>query len=195
MPKAPTDSVLQTDAHGPVDSVDLQTLLRLFYNDSLDDLASFESVTPDSMPPVYRQLLDHHSHMTITVESYYESPVDVTVFRTTTDPQWYGREISLVSQNSGKTVQYGIVRLRPQLLQSDVWLEIEAGRTPLGQVLISHNVFRQVERVALWKVIAGKSLAILLGIQPGKVTYGRTARIFCDGEPAIELLEIVAPVD
>jgi hypothetical protein len=172
----------------------LHTLLRLFYHDSLDDLATFESVEPEAMPVAYRQLLDHHSHMTITVESFFGSSVDVTVFRTTRDPQWYGREISLVTKDTGKTVQYGIVRLRPQLLQSDVWREIEAGETPLGQVLIRHNVFRQVERVALWKVSAGRSLAKLLKVEPGQITFGRTARIFCDGEPAIELLEIVAPV-
>jgi hypothetical protein len=194
MPKAPTDSVHPTDSTGPVDAVDLQTLVRLFYDDSPEDLASFESVAAERMPPEYRQLLDHHSHMTITVESFYGSPVDVTVFRTAADTQWYGREISLVSQDSGKTVQYGIVRLRPPLLQSEVWQEIEAGKTPLGQVLIRHNVFRQVELVALWKVVAGPSLARRLGVEPGAITYGRTARIFCDGEPAIELLEIVAPV-
>jgi hypothetical protein len=61
-------------------------------------------------------------------------------------------------------------------------------------VLIQHNVFRQVELIALWKVTAGAELARLLEIAPGTTTYGRTARIFCDGEPAIELLEIVAPV-
>lgn len=194
MSKAPTDSVHPADSHGPADAVDLHTLVRLFYGDWPDDLASFASVALESVPPPYRELLDHHSHMTITVESFYGSPVDVTVFRTTTDPQWYGREISLVSRDTGKTVQYGIVRLRPQLLQNEVWQEIEAGKTPLGQVLIRHNVFRQVERVALWKVVAGRSLANRLEVGPGEITYGRTARIFCDGEPAIELLEIVAPV-
>jgi len=188
MSKPPTDS-----AHS-ADSVDLQTLVRLFYGQTPDELGCFESVTAAEMSPTYRDLLDHHSHMTIAVESFCGSKVDVTVFRAIKDSHWYGREISLVSKASGKTVQYGIVRLRPQLLQSDVWQEIEAGQTPLGQVLIDHNVFRQVERVALWKVVAGEALAARLQMPPGEVTYGRTARIFCDGEPAIELLEIVAPV-
>jgi hypothetical protein len=29
---------------------------------------------------------------------------------------------------------------------------------------------------------------------PVQITYGRTAIIHCDGEPAVELLEIVTPV-
>jgi len=28
---------------------------------------------------------------------------------------------------------------------------------------------------------------------PGQTTYGRTALIYCNGEPAVELLEIVTP--
>jgi len=178
-------SSTSTDSAGPADSVDLSTLLRLFYTETGDDLARFTAVDGQSMPSAYRQLLDHHSHMTIAVESFHDSPVDVRVERTDQDPNWYAREILLVSQKSGKVVQYGIVRLRPELLQAEVWAEIEAGQTPLGQVLIRHNVFRQVERVALWKVVAGESLAHLLGINTGDITYGRTARIFCDGEPAI----------
>jgi hypothetical protein len=36
-------------------------------------------------------------------------------------------------------------------------------------------------------------LATLLGIATSSTIYGRTALIYCDGEPAVELLEIVAP--
>jgi hypothetical protein len=34
----------------------------------------------------------------------------------------------------------------------------------------------------------------LLGVPEGTTTFGRTAMIHCNGEPAVELLEIVAPV-
>ena len=33
----------------------------------------------------------------------------------------------------------------------------------------------------------------VLGVKPGTITYGRTALIHCDHEPAIELLEVVRP--
>jgi hypothetical protein len=32
-------------------------------------------------------------------------------------------------------------------------------------------------------------------MQPGEVTYGRLATIFCNGIPAIDLLEISAPLN
>jgi chorismate-pyruvate lyase len=178
----------------PADAVDLATLLQLFYPDDSDQLATFEPVEGSAIAPAYRELLDHDSHMTITVEAFHGSKVDVRVKRSTQSEGRYSREILLVARDSGKVVQYGIVRLLPELFQANVWQEIQAGQTPLGQVLIDHDVFRHVELHAIWKVTAGAALASLLEIAAGTTTYGRTARIFCDGEPAIELLEIVAPV-
>jgi chorismate-pyruvate lyase len=179
---------------GSADSVDLSALLQLFYPEQPGELASFEAVDGESLAASYRQLLEHDSHMTIAVEEFHDSPVDVQVQRTLQAGGKYSREILLVARGSGKVVQYGIVRLRPDRLQPHVWEEVQQGKTPLGQVLIRNDVFRQVELVALWKVTAGAVLAKLLAIPAGTTTYGRTARIFCDGDPAIELLEIVAPV-
>ena len=46
----------------------------------------------------------------------------------------------------------------------------------------------------LWKVAVGADLAEYFGVPVGTVTYGRTAMIDCNGEPGVELLEIVRPV-
>jgi hypothetical protein len=45
----------------------------------------------------------------------------------------------------------------------------------------------------LYRVECGEDLAKIFGVAPGVPTYGRTALIHCNGEPAVELLEIVAP--
>jgi chorismate-pyruvate lyase len=74
-----------------------------------------------------------------------------------------------------------------------VWQRIESQEVPLGRVLIEHDVLREVQLCELWQIHAGPSLASLLRIKTGDTVYGRTALIFCDGEPAIELLEIVTP--
>jgi hypothetical protein len=75
-----------------------------------------------------------------------------------------------------------------------VRLRIEAEDTPLGRVLIENNVLRRVRLASLWRVRAGAELARLFDLAAGAVTYGRTALIECNNEPAVELLEIVAPV-
>ncbi|WP_372718427.1 hypothetical protein [Novipirellula sp.] len=156
------------------------------------DLATFESIA--SAPPPFDQLLDHHKHMTVTVEAFHGQKVDVVVHRTKRVDNWYSREITLVTQQDKKIVQYGIVRLNVDQLSEPVWSRIESEAIPLGRVLIEHNVLRQVQLCGLWRVSAGPSLASLMQVEKDETLFGRTALIYCDGDPAIELLEIVAPV-
>jgi hypothetical protein len=73
--------------------------------------------------------------------------------------------------------------------------EILAGVIPLGRVLIQHNVLRHVDLGAIIRFTAGPGLARHLQMKEGQVTYGRMATIFCNGSPAIDLLEISAPLD
>jgi hypothetical protein len=79
------------------------------------------------------------------------------------------------------------------MLDVGVWKQIESQSTPLGRVLIENNVLREVQMCALWRVSAGASLANLMQVETGEQVYGRTALIYCDRAPAIELLEIVSP--
>ena len=104
---------------------------------------------------------------------------------------WYAREITLVGSESGKVVQYGIVKLNVDTLSPNVWRQIESQSVPLGRVLIENGVLREVQLQGLWRVEAGPVLAALLDLAIDETVYGRTALIYCDGEPAIELLEIV----
>lgn len=173
--------------------VDIHQLLDEFYAPPLghSQLGEFESV--DSVPQPYDSLLDHHEHMTVTVESFYGESVDVQVHRCHTQDNWYSREITLVTETSRQVVQYGIVRLDISTLEGHVWKKIESQTVPLGRVLIENNVLREVQMCGLWRVSAGPELASLLGIAVGDPLFGRTALIYCDGAPAIELLEIVAP--
>ena len=173
-------------------NVNLHQLLDLFYRDNEHlKLASFEE-TP-TVPPPYDQLLDHESHMTVTVEAYYGSPVDVHVHRHKLEEHWYCREITLVTQSNQQVVQYGIVRLDTTAIAPDVWKLIQQGTIPLGRVLIEHDVLRKVELCGLWEIQCESLLAEKLHCEVGQRVCGRTARIHCDGEPAIELLEIIAP--
>ncbi len=174
--------------------VEIGELIDQFYAppSARTELAEFEQVT--SVPSPYDQLLDHDAHMTVTVESYYGQSVDVDVHRFTRDTNWYSREITLVASETKQVVQYGIVRLNTTALATEVWRRIESRETPLGRVLIEHNVLREVQLCELWKVVAGPSLAMLMKCEEGDVMYGRTALIRCDGVPAIELLEIVLAI-
>ncbi len=173
--------------------VKIEELIATFYDRNEASFGSLAAV--DTVPPPYSRLLDHHEHMTVTVEAFYGETVNVTVHRAEETETAYAREITLVTADTQRTVQYGIVRLSPHALAPAVWQRIKSQDTPLGRVLIEHQVLREVELCELWKISAGTALAALMQIAPATEVFGRTALIYCDGEPAIELLEIVNPVD
>ena len=173
---------------------DLQTLLNLFYPVT-GQLGQFQEVTASELPADYATLLNHNEHMTVTVEEFHQSLVDVHVLATQVDEAHYARKILLSRQSDGKVVQFGIVRLCFDYLDSEIQAEIERQETPLGRILIQHNVLRQVQLATLWKIETGEDLSTLFQVPVGSETYGRTALIFCNGEPAVELLEIITMVN
>ena len=169
---------------------DLQTLVDLFYADP-SEMGSFAQIIPSEMPDEYRQLLAHSSHMTVTLEEFHGSNVDVHVIDRQKTSAHYSRKILLSRQSDSVRVQLGIVRLNSGFLNEKVRTEIESEDTPLGRILINHNVMRTVKLLSLWKIEPGQDLKELLDLSDNKPIYGRTALIYCDGVPAVELLEIV----
>ncbi|MFM8572418.1 MAG: hypothetical protein ACKOAU_12540 [Pirellula sp.] len=172
--------------------VSIESLLAIFYHDR-SELANFERVSAEQLPDVYGKLLNHSSHMTVAVEEFYRDQVDVRVLRSQSDQVHYCREILLRSNRIDKVVQYGIVRLKLDLISEPARSEILAQNKPLGRVLIDREILRVVELFDLFRITCGPKLAEFFSVPEGTCTYGRTAMIHCDREPAIELLEIVAP--
>jgi chorismate-pyruvate lyase len=67
--------------------------------------------------------------------------------------------------------------------------------TPLGRILIEHNVLRRIEPTAYLRVDPGPTLTQALKLAKPTRLYGRTGVIFCDDRPAIAVLEVPAPVE
>ncbi len=145
------------------------------------------------MPSRFRQLLDHHQHMTVTQEAIHNCPVIVEVLERRITATHYTRKSLLRRASDNRVVQYCTVRLCFEYLGPEVRAAVESESIPLGRILIHHNVLRQVQMVALWKIRTGAELQKFFGLDQPSVTYGRTALIYCNGDPAVELLEIIAP--
>ncbi len=173
--------------------VNLDSLTELFFANQ-SDLGLFQVVKAADLPEIPRSLLAHESHMTETVEQFHRSLVDVAVLRSRKEGAHYSREILLTTVDSGFVVQYGIVRLNLAMLEDAVVAEIESENKPLGRILKEHDVLRTVRLENLFSIQPGKHLSDLLQIEEGQNCYGRTAMIFCDSVPTIELLEIVPGV-
>jgi len=170
----------------------LDHLAGLFYAD-LTELGAFEEVLVEAMPEPYCRLLAHHEHMTVSVERHHGSPVDVEVVAAKRSGDYYSRKIILHRQSDRRVVLFGIPRLNLRLVDDDVRREILSEVKPLGRVLIEHNGLREVQLASLYRVTPGPELCQFFGLQEPRTTYGRTAFIYCDGYPAVELLEIVSP--
>jgi chorismate-pyruvate lyase len=169
----------------------LQTLFQLSPPSSY--LRDFDVITAEQIPEPYRSLLVHEHHMTVTVEAHYKSLVDVKVLERKREGNRYARKILLALQSDGRIVQFGLVHIRLDYCSREVRAEILAEKTPLGRILIDHNVLRRIVPTDYARVTPGPEMMQWFGLTTSQPAYGRLALIHCDGKPAIELLEIVAP--
>jgi len=171
------------------------TRLAALFGIEASDLGEFRALTPDQLPTDYCTLLAHTGHMTVTLEAFHGSLVDVRVLREELDDASYSREILLTRQSDGVVVQYGIVRIWLTDLPAEVRQEIEARQTPLGRVLIRHGLLRDVELLTLWEISPSQTLgnhfAKPTDDQAGEKLFGRSAQILVDQRPTVQLLEIV----
>ncbi len=107
---------------------------------------------------------------------------------------FYARKILLALHRSGSVVQFGIMRINLRYCSKPVRAEVLAGQTPLGRILINHRVLRRIEPTAYLRVVPSPAMMKWFGLDRPVPIYGRLAIIHCDDKPAVELLDIVAPL-
>lgn len=163
------------------------------FPDSPDRSHAIE-VAADDVPEPYHRLLVHTHHMTITVEQFYRSSVDVRVLTCRRQGNEYARKILLATSDTGRVVQFGLVRINLSVCPEPVRNEIVQGKIPLGRVLIQHNMLRRIEPVAFLRVSLSPTMAEWFGTEAETTTYGRLGVIYTGDRPAVEVLEILAPV-
>lgn len=164
-------------------------LVSLFHPDAAA-FGRLQAIAPNRVPAAERQLLDHHSHMTVAMERRHGVVTLRVVERREDDAGRYAREILLVRAD-GHVVQHGIVRIDLRRLAPDTAAAIRGEAIPLGRVLIEAGLLRDVHDVALLEIEPGPRLRRLFD-GGAATTFGRVATIDLDGVPTVELLEIVA---
>jgi hypothetical protein len=168
-------------------NIDIKELFGLF-----GETPPTHTVVGDAdVPEPYHGLLVHPHHMTVTVEKYFGGPVEVQVLMRKFRGDNYARMIMLVDA-SGQVVQFGIVRIRLDRVSKEVRDAIIAENAPLGRILIENDVLRVIEPTAYLKIDLSGAMSEWFG-QTG-TTYGRLGVIHLDGEPTVELVEILGPL-
>ena len=196
----------------------LASLLALFPDGPFRE-DDFELIEPQDMPAVYRNLLEHHHHMTVTLETRHGGALLLHVLESRQRDDEYSRLLRLsvgaseanVANDANLTsavasgrdpeararriVLAGIMNIRLRHCGDSVRSHITRGDRPLGRILIENEVLRWIETEAYLRVsLRSAALRDLFGASESQpVTFGRIATIHCNNEPAVELLEIVAP--
>ena len=153
--------------------------------------AECDVVSPDAIPVPADALLVHHNHMTVSLERHYGKPVEVNVLAEQLDGDVYTRKVSLTLAGTAQVVEWGIARLHLRHLPQQVRDEILAKQTPLGAILIKHDVHRRIKPRYFVRFPAQSRVIGLFAEGNASPVFGRLGTIFCNDEPAIELLEIV----
>lgn len=159
-----------------------------------DDRPAAALVPASELPQPYRKLLDHPDHMTVTVEEHFGGAVDVRVLDCRRSGNEYARKILLAMHDGGRVVQFGLVRIDLGVCPEPVRDAIVEGKTPLGRVLIQHDMLRRIEPTGFVKVSLRESMAKWFGAKFGETAYGRLGVIYTGDRPAVEVLEILAPI-
>jgi hypothetical protein len=152
-----------------------------------------ELVEPNHVSSPFYELLVHEDHMTTRLSSYYGCELALRVLDATLDGEQYRRRIVLTTKgrDQDKIVEFGLVRIDLRYTPPEVRAAILERKTPLGEILIRHDVLRRIE--PRWFLQLAPECALLQDIRAqldGEV-YGRIGTIHCNGAAAIELLEIV----
>ncbi len=164
-------------------------------------------VPEEATPQPQRRLLSHEKHMTVTLEEHHGGEVDVVVLDRVVHGDSYMRKILLCRRTDegdasprsrARVVQFGIMLFDLQVVSNEARAEILSERTPLGHILIRHRRLRRISTHSLLEIEPDAEMRRHFGLPELDVAeaprvFGRLATIFCDEEPAVELLEVLPP--
>ena len=157
-------------------------------------ISSYTPVSAESLEEPFRALLVHHDHMTTVLLDHHGCAVDLHVLQRSHCDDLYTRFILLTAQGSEQVIETGVVRINLGLLRDTVRQEITDAQKPLGNILIDHDVLRRIE--PKWYFRLQSHCPMLDHFGSGvRRAYGRVGLIYCNHQPAIELLEVVADVE
>lgn len=154
-------------------------------------IAEARVVSPAEVPEPFKSLLVHNNHMTTSLEAFHGAPVRLEVIEQRLDGEIYQRKI-LLTIAPNRVVEVGVVRILLQLVPPAAREEILKQERPLGDILIRHDVLRSIEPRWFFRFDGPPALLSAFDRPLEGPVYGRVGIIHCNGEPAIELLEVIS---
>ena len=161
------------------------------FSETADLPSRYDLLAGRDLPPPFRDLLVHHDHMTTVLAAHHGQAVTLRVLRTRQNGEIYSRAIVLATANGQDIVEFGIVRMNLSCVDEPVRSAILQAKVPLGEILIRHEVLRRIEPRCYLRLPEACGLLKQADRPCPSGAYGRIGTIYCNHEPAIELLEVV----
>lgn len=169
----------------------LDELLSPFVDPAAGFEASMQGVEKEEIPQPCYDLLVHNNHMTVALEKWYGSPVEVVVLREELHEPYYSRVIQLRLVATNRLVEYGIMRVDLRACGGGARAEILTHAAPLGRILIDYGLLTDVVCESFLEIAPFGPFADLLDAHVTESVYGRTAAIYANECRVVDLLEIM----
>lgn len=153
-----------------------------------------EVIPAEQIPEPYHTLLVHEKHMTLTLTAHYRAFLELHVKEMHYEGSLYSRKITLTVPQVKSVIEYGLIRLDLRYVPEPVKQEIFQQRTPMGELLLRHNILQHVQPKWFLKLPPDCSILRWMGAKVDHPLFGRLGTIYCNGEPAVEVMEIVTGV-
>lgn len=169
--------------------------LDRFYQRARQALPDIDLIEGDQVPHPYRELLVHQNDMTPTLEAYHQEDIRIQLFHSESDRDVYLREVVLKLEKTRKTVEFGAIRIRLDLLTPDAKTAVLEEHFPLGHILHEYKVPHRSNPKAFMRVVSDPLISEALNCETGKTLYGRLNALHDQkGEIIADVAELLPPI-
>jgi chorismate-pyruvate lyase len=148
------------------------------------------------MPQPYRGLLVHDRDMTPTLEAYCGSPIHLNALRVRRTPKALYRQVLLVSDEGGRPIEFGAIRIELAAFDGQARELITGCRKPLGAILRDLRVPHTSRPTAFFAVEPDALICKALHLSGEPLLYGRhNVIVGGDAQTLAEVVEILPPLD
>jgi chorismate-pyruvate lyase len=155
---------------------------------------SFRMLDGSAVPEPAKQLLVHRRDMTTTLAEFHGSELNVEIFQVQRRGELYLREVFLRTIADARVVEYGVIAIALEQFTASPRALIEAGRTPLGEVLHRCKIPFVSAPIGFFAVAAQALAPARFERADGPTSYGRFNRLAKPtGEPLAWIMEILPP--
>jgi hypothetical protein len=154
----------------------------------------FRMLEGSAVPEPAKQLLVHRRDMTTTLAEFHGSGLSVEIFQLQRREELYLREVFLRTIAHRRIVEYGVIAIALDSFTEPQRQAIEAGRTPLGELLHQFKIPSVSAPIGFFSVAARTLTPARFTSIDGPVCYGRFNRLGKPtGEPLAWIMEILPP--